>query len=69
MQFRWATHYNSFVFNTEKYPNATEMVQEIHSLGSHVTFWITGHINVESPNWQHVRHSTSLSFFAHLSHF
>ncbi|MDP2435389.1 MAG: glycoside hydrolase family 31 protein [archaeon] len=48
----WSTGYNNFIWNTNKYPNATEMVDHFHSLGVRVILWVTSAINTDSSNFE-----------------
>jgi hypothetical protein len=52
---RWATHFNSFIFQADQFPNATAMVESLHADGIRVTFWLTSIINTDSENYQEVR--------------
>ena len=38
---RWATHFNSFIWNTNRYPNASALVEAVHAQGARITFWLT----------------------------
>ena len=35
------------------YPNATQMIEQFHSLGVRVILWVTSMINTDSPNYQY----------------
>jgi alpha-glucosidase (family GH31 glycosyl hydrolase) len=48
----WETGFNNFVFDTGRYPNASAMVEEFHSMGIRVIFWITNMVDVDSPNYK-----------------
>ncbi|EGD82550.1 hypothetical protein PTSG_03202 [Salpingoeca rosetta] len=48
----WEVGFNNFEFNTDKFPNASAMVEEFHKMGVRVIFWITNMIDTDSPNYQ-----------------
>jgi hypothetical protein len=35
----WATEFNNFVVNTEKFPNFSQLIKDLHSKGLHVILW------------------------------
>ena len=47
----WATHFNSFIWNTVRYPNASALVDAVHAQGARITFWLTSIINTDSENY------------------
>ncbi len=47
----WATGFNSFVWDTKKFPDAGAMVSEAHALGVRVIAWATSMIDTDSPNY------------------
>ncbi|MDP8254362.1 MAG: glycoside hydrolase family 31 protein [Candidatus Alcyoniella australis] len=47
----WETGYNSFVPDPEDYPDAGAMIDGLHELDVRVLFWITGNVNLDSPNY------------------
>ena len=49
----WQTGWNTFVYNPAAFPNPAQMYSHFHSLGLKVTNWITGMINIDSPNYQY----------------
>jgi hypothetical protein len=51
----WATHYNSFVFDSTRYPNPQQMINDFHSLGVRVMLWVTGFVNNDSPDYAFVK--------------
>jgi len=44
----WETGYNTFVFDTELYPDPRAMIERFHELGVRVFLWITSVINVDA---------------------
>jgi len=48
----WATGYNTFEFDPDKYPDPQAMIDEIHDLGARVMLWTTPNMNVDSPLYQ-----------------
>lgn len=49
----WQTGWNTFVYNSAAFPDPAGMYKYFHDLGLKVTNWITGMINVDSPNYQY----------------
>ncbi|ELR16305.1 glycosyl hydrolase, family 31 protein [Acanthamoeba castellanii str. Neff] len=47
---QWATADNNFIFNTAKYPNASQMIDHFHKLGVRVILWATSMIDTDSSN-------------------
>lgn len=47
----WSTGVNDFAWDTAKFPNATAMVSEMHTLGVRVVLWATSLIDTDSPNF------------------
>jgi len=41
------------VWDTTKYPNATQMIEQFHSLGVRVICWVTSMVDTDSPNYQY----------------
>ena len=48
----WSTGFNNFIFDTKKYPNATEMIQHFHSQNIRVILWATSIVDTTSSNYQ-----------------
>ncbi|XP_065826338.1 alpha-glucosidase 2-like isoform X2 [Oscarella lobularis] len=48
----WATACNDFIVDTNKYPNATEMIDYFHSKNISVILWATSMIDTDSPTYQ-----------------
>src|SRR5699024_8705373 len=44
----WERHYGDFTFDTAKFPNATELVAELHKLGYRATLWVYPFVNTDS---------------------
>eukprot|EP01038_Epipyxis_sp_PR26KG_P009737 gene9737-13103_t len=47
----WATQFNNFVVNTDKFPDFAGLVQEIHDQNAKVILWATSMVNVENPDY------------------
>jgi len=47
----WETQFNNFIIDTNKYPNAKEMVDTFHKQNIKVMFWITSMINKDTDDW------------------
>jgi alpha-glucosidase (family GH31 glycosyl hydrolase) len=51
----WATHYNSFEWDPRRYPDPSGMIAGFHAAGVRVILWITGFVNNDAPDYEHVR--------------
>ena len=47
----WPQTYQNFIWNAGKFPNASEMVSELHNKNVKVIAWITSTINNDSTNF------------------
>lgn len=47
----WPSTYQNFLWNLEKFPNASLMIDQLHSQNIKVVCWITSTINEESTNF------------------
>ncbi|CAI8035554.1 Myogenesis-regulating glycosidase [Geodia barretti] len=47
----WSTGFNNFIFDAEKYPNATTMVDFFHSKDIKIILWATSMIDTDSTNY------------------
>jgi alpha-D-xyloside xylohydrolase len=45
----WQTGYNTFVFESERFPGAGAMGEELRALGFHLMVWSTPYVNVAEP--------------------
>jgi len=45
---RYSSDYGQFDFDTVKFPNASVMIAKLHSLGYHVSVWVTPFANLYS---------------------
>ena len=41
----WATAYNNFTWDQQRYPNPQKMIDDLHARGVNVVLWMTGMIN------------------------
>jgi alpha-glucosidase (family GH31 glycosyl hydrolase) len=48
----WSTGDSNFIWDTNKFPNSTEMVSEVHALGVRVMLWVTSLIDNVSSNYK-----------------
>lgn len=48
----WATEFNNFVVNTNKFPDFAGMVKQLHDQDVKVILWATSMVNVENPDYQ-----------------
>lgn len=51
----WATGFNTFVFNSKKFPNVRNMLDEFRSKNIHIIVWMTSMVNTDSPNYQYAQ--------------
>lgn len=56
----WCKDYGVFEFDKEKFPNAKEMVDELHKLGFVVMLWITPFISSDSVTFRQIENSDIL---------
>ena len=49
---RYEKFYGDHTFDINSFPNATDMVSQLHDLGFRVTSWVTPFINPRSFNYQ-----------------
>jgi alpha-glucosidase (family GH31 glycosyl hydrolase) len=47
----WATEFNNFVVNPEKFPEFKSLVTSMHDMNVRVTMWTTSMVNVENPDY------------------
>jgi alpha-glucosidase (family GH31 glycosyl hydrolase) len=48
----WEIHYGEHKFNTKKFPNVKDMVNQLHGLGFRVTLWNTPFVNPDCDNFK-----------------
>ena len=48
----WSTGVNNFLWDTQKFANASAMVARFHELGVRVLVWATSVVDLDSPNHQ-----------------
>lgn len=49
----WATEFNNFVVDTNKFPDFNSLVSSMHDKDVMVTMWVTSMVNVENPDYQY----------------
>jgi alpha-glucosidase (family GH31 glycosyl hydrolase) len=49
---RWATNFNTFVFNETKFPSVREMLDGFRAKNLHIVLWMTSMINIDSPDYE-----------------
>ena len=47
----WATQFNNFEVDTNKFPDFTSLVSSMHQKDVKVTMWVTSMVNVENPDY------------------
>lgn len=62
----WETGFNNFIFDNNKYPNASEMIDYFHSKSIRVIFWTTSMIDTDSSNYDEAQSNGYLMRFANL---
>lgn len=56
----WATEFNNFEVNTDKYPDLPGFVASMHKQDIRVTMWTTSMVNVENPDYEFCKESNFL---------
>ena len=51
----WETYYNTLKWDTSRYSNPQQMIDQFHSQGVKVIMWITGFVNNDSPDYDFVK--------------
>jgi alpha-glucosidase (family GH31 glycosyl hydrolase) len=59
---QWSTCDNNFEFNTNKYPNASQMIEDFHSEGVRCIFWVTSAFNNDCAQFDEVKNKGYLMF-------
>ena len=49
---RWATNFNTFVFNSTYFPSVRNMLDGFRAKDVHIVLWMTSMVNVDSPNYE-----------------
>ena len=51
----WDTKLSTFVFNSIKFPNARQMLDNFRAQNKHIVLWLTSFINTDSSNYQYAQ--------------
>jgi hypothetical protein len=51
----WESHYNDFIWDTDRYPDPQGMIDDFQEKDIHVIVWMTGFVNQDSPDFQYVK--------------
>ena len=51
----WATNYNTFIFDTTKFPTFRAMLDGFRARNTRIILWMTSMINVGSPNYPYAQ--------------
>ncbi|OHB78864.1 MAG: hypothetical protein A2W31_14965 [Planctomycetes bacterium RBG_16_64_10] len=51
----WASAYNTFEFDSTKYPDPADLIRSLHERNIKVVCWFTGMINTDAPTYDHAR--------------
>jgi hypothetical protein len=51
----WETYCNTLVWDTSRYSNPQQMIDNFHAQGIKVIMWITGFVNNDSPDYSYVK--------------
>jgi len=49
---KWATNFNTFVFNSTEFPSIRNMLDGFRAKNVHIILWMTSFVNIDSPNYQ-----------------
>jgi len=49
----WATQFNNFEVDTNKFPDFSSLVKSLHDKNVKVTMWATSMVNVENPDFEY----------------
>ena len=52
---RWATGFNTFVFNPTTFPSVRQMLDGFRSKNVHIVVWMTSMVNLDSSNYQYAQ--------------
>lgn len=52
---KWATGFNTFVFNPTAFPNIRGMLDGFRAQNKHIVLWMTSMVNLDSPNYQYAQ--------------
>lgn len=52
---RWATGFNTFIFDTKKFPAIRQMLDGFRSQNKHIVAWMTSMVNLDSPNYEYAQ--------------
>ena len=48
---RWATNFNTFIFNSTRFPDVRGMLDGFRAQNKHIVLWMTSMVNIDSPNY------------------
>ncbi|CAF0923562.1 unnamed protein product [Adineta steineri] len=52
---RWATNFNTFVFNSTNFPSVRNMLDGFRAKNIHIVLWMTSFINTDSPTYDYAQ--------------
>jgi alpha-glucosidase (family GH31 glycosyl hydrolase) len=52
---RWATNFNTFVFNSTNFPTVRDMLDGFRAKNIHIVLWMTSFINIDSPTYNYAQ--------------
>ena len=52
---RWATNFNTFIFDTTRFPSVREMLDGFRAKNIHIVLWMTSMVNIDSPNYEYAQ--------------
>ncbi|UJR17695.1 hypothetical protein I4U23_004593 [Adineta vaga] len=47
----WATNFNTFIFDSKKFPSIRQMLDEFRTKNIRIVLWMTSFMNIDSPNY------------------
>jgi hypothetical protein len=52
---RWATNFNTFIFNSTQFPSIRDMLDGFRAKNIHIILWMTSFVNIDSPNYNYAQ--------------
>jgi hypothetical protein len=52
---RWATGFNTFIFNSTTFPAIREMLDGFRAKDKHIVLWMTSFVNTDSPTYDYAQ--------------
>jgi alpha-D-xyloside xylohydrolase len=52
---RWATGFNTFIFNSTNFPTIRDMLDDFRAKDKHIVLWMTSFVNTDSPTFTYAQ--------------